>query len=186
MREDYESIRLYLLKFAILHTRDKQLAEDLVQDTLLVAFDEKKAQQRQGELQPWLFGVLRNKILDVYRERKRRPSVSFEIDLDDVSDAFDEREHWLREQRPNQWQTPDGHFENQQFWRVFEACVSKLPPHSGRVYSMRELLEMEVDDICEQLGCSSNQLYVALHRARFRLRECLDMNWFTSAQEQQS
>jgi RNA polymerase sigma-70 factor (ECF subfamily) len=43
---------------------------------------------------------------------------------------------------------------------------------------MREWLELSADDICKELGVSSTNLYVLLHRARLRLRECLELNWF--------
>ncbi|MEZ5636313.1 MAG: RNA polymerase subunit sigma, partial [Burkholderiaceae bacterium] len=32
--------------------------------------------------------------------------------------------------------------------------------------------------ICKELGLSATNLYVTLHRARLRLRECLELNWF--------
>jgi RNA polymerase sigma-70 factor (ECF subfamily) len=43
---------------------------------------------------------------------------------------------------------------------------------------MREWLELETDEICKQLAISSTNLFVLLHRARLRLRDCLQMNWF--------
>jgi RNA polymerase sigma-70 factor, ECF subfamily len=43
---------------------------------------------------------------------------------------------------------------------------------------MREWLERETDDICVELGITSNNCGVMLYRARMQLRECLDMNWF--------
>jgi RNA polymerase sigma-70 factor (ECF subfamily) len=50
----------------------------------------------------------------------------------------------------------------------------------GRLFLMREWLEMSSDDICKELGLTSTNLYVQLHRARLRLRECLELNWFAA------
>jgi RNA polymerase sigma-70 factor (ECF subfamily) len=53
-----------------------------------------------------------------------------------------------------------------------------MPPALGRVFLMREWLELSSEEICKELKLSSTNLYVQLHRARLRLRECLELNWF--------
>ena len=39
-------------------------------------------------------------------------------------------------------------------------------------------LELSSDEICKELKLTPTNLYVQLHRARLRLRECLELNWF--------
>jgi RNA polymerase sigma-70 factor (ECF subfamily) len=46
---------------------------------------------------------------------------------------------------------------------------------------MREWLGMETAEICKELGVSSTNCFVLLFRARMRLRECLELNWFAPA-----
>ena len=46
---------------------------------------------------------------------------------------------------------------------------------------MREWLELESDEICKELAISPTNLWVMLHRARLRLRECLQLGWFGAA-----
>ncbi len=60
-------------------------------------------------------------------------------------------------------------------------CVDKLPPALGRIFMMREWLEYETGEICKEMGITSTNAFVMLHRARLRLRECLEMNWFAGA-----
>jgi RNA polymerase sigma-70 factor (ECF subfamily) len=43
---------------------------------------------------------------------------------------------------------------------------------------MREWLELETDEICKELSITSTNLWVMLHRARLRLRDCLQQSWF--------
>jgi len=43
---------------------------------------------------------------------------------------------------------------------------------------MREWLELESDEICTELAITSANLWVLLHRARLRLRDCLQARWF--------
>ena len=43
---------------------------------------------------------------------------------------------------------------------------------------MREFVELETAEICEATGVTPTNLNVMLHRARLRLRHCLESNWF--------
>ena len=49
---------------------------------------------------------------------------------------------------------------------------------TGRLFLMREWLELSSPEICKELSMTSTNLYVQLHRARLRLQECLNINWF--------
>ncbi|EQD54572.1 RNA polymerase sigma factor [mine drainage metagenome] len=61
---------------------------------------------------------------------------------------------------------------------MLEACLEHLPNRQGRVFLMREWLEIDSRVICQELGIAPTNLWVQLHRARLRLRECLQSNWF--------
>jgi len=61
---------------------------------------------------------------------------------------------------------------------VLEACVEHLPAAQGRVFMMREWLELKADEVCKQMAISATHQWVLLHRARLRLRECLQQSWF--------
>ena len=82
------------------------------------------------------------------------------------------------QQQPSDWGNPEQSFTSRQFFEVLEACADKLPANLGRVFLMREWLELSTEDICKEMALSSTNLYVQLHRARLRLRECLELNWF--------
>ena len=57
-------------------------------------------------------------------------------------------------------------------------CLDRLPPNTGRVFMMREVMELESDEICKELKITANNLWVMLYRARMALRQCLQQNWF--------
>ena len=61
---------------------------------------------------------------------------------------------------------------------MLELCLEKLPPQTGRVFVMREVMELESDEICKELGITANNLWVILYRARMALRLCLEQRWF--------
>ena len=49
---------------------------------------------------------------------------------------------------------------------------------AARVFVMREVMELDTEEICKELTITANNLWVILYRARMSLRECLERNWF--------
>ena len=80
--------------------------------------------------------------------------------------------------RPWTGAIPQARLGQLQFIHILEACVERLPAQTGRVFLMREWLELETDEICKELGITPTNLWVILHRARLKLRECLQLSGF--------
>ena len=57
-------------------------------------------------------------------------------------------------------------------------CLEKLPPNTARAFMMREVMDLETDEICKELTINANNLWVILYRARMASRLCLEQNWF--------
>ena len=79
---------------------------------------------------------------------------------------------------PADWGDPQQQLRSRQFFEILEACTDKMPPVQGRLFLMREWLELSSEEICKDLQLTPTNLYVQLHRARLRLRECMELNWF--------
>jgi RNA polymerase sigma-70 factor (ECF subfamily) len=177
-----EELRLQMLKYANLQLQDPQLAEDAVQEALMGALQNAGAFGGRAALKTWVFAILKNKIADALRQRQRLIVASnlFHTDEDgdeDVSSLFDSNGHWHRAERPSGWSDPEESFRDNQFWVVFEACLNSLPPKHARVFMMREFVELDTDEICAVVGITVSNLHVLLHRARLRLRKCLENKW---------
>lgn len=174
-------LRPRLLRFARLQLRDAALAEDAVQETLLAATERATQFVGTSTAATWIFAILRNKIIDEFRRRDRQPLAEIDIEqeqaFDDALEAqFDARGHWAV--RPAAWLDPQASLEQKRFWEVFDACIDALPAKPARVFGMRELLGMETEEICKELGLSTSNCWVLLHRARLGLRDCLSRRWF--------
>ena len=176
------ALREDLLRYARMQLRNSAWAEDAVSETMLAALAKPQAFQGRSQLKTWLVGILKHKIIDGLRQRKR------EVVLDSGSedDGFDPLEHMAFKadghfaQRPSDWGNPEQDLGSRQFMAVLDACTEKLPPAQARLFLMREWLELSSDDICKELDLTPTNLYVQLHRARLRLRECLELNWFAT------
>ena len=176
----------YLLRFARLQLRNDTWAEDAVSETVLAALAKPQAFQSRSQLKTWLVGILKHKVIDLLRQHGREISTHTDADDDnlDLLDliGFSSDGHFAH--MPADWGNPEQDLRNQQFLKMMDACVEKLPATQDRLFLMREWLELSVDDICKELSLTSTNLYVQLHRARLRLRECLELNWFTSSEKQ--
>lgn len=176
-----QDIRRQMIKFATLQLSDASQAEDAVQEALIGAMKNADSFGGRAAFKTWMFAILKNKIADILRIRQRTVNIgSFAGDDDDedLSELFDRKGHWLADERPAAWGDPEASMRDRHFWRVFEACLEKLPPRQARVFMMREFVELDADEICATVELTTSNLHVLLHRARLRLRECLENNWY--------
>lgn len=177
------SLRRDMLAFAQMQLRDAALAEDAVQEAIVAALTNAGQFAGQAALKTWVFGILRNKIVDGIRQQSRTTSISaFSSDEQQLDDAFDalfqENAHWRPGSAPAAWGNPEKSLSDKHFWAVFDACLTHLPENTARVFMMREFLDLDTPEICLQLDISSSNCHVILHRARTALRGCLEKGWF--------
>ena len=172
-----EKLRPQLLKYAQLQLRNSAWAEDAVSETLLAAIEKPQSFAGQSQLKTWLIGILKHKLIDQIRRNSREMSrTSADDNQDFEDDLFRADGHWR--EAPKDWGDPEHCLNQHDFMRVLEACVEHLPGQQGRLFMMREWLELDTDEICKELAISATNLWVMLHRARLRLRECMQLNWF--------
>jgi RNA polymerase sigma-70 factor, ECF subfamily len=172
-----------LFGFALLRVRDRATAEDLVQETLLAAWRGREGFAGGSTERTWLIGILKHKLTDHWRRSSREtqsPGLS-SADTDGpdiVEQLFDnaDNEHWRVQ--PSAWNHPDAALEQQEFWRIFADCLAALPPAQAQAFSLCELDGLEGPEACKVLAVAPTNLWVILHRARLRLRQCLENNWF--------
>ncbi len=177
MAAQVEMLRPQLLRFARTQLRNEAWAEDAVSDTVLAALEKPQSFAGQSQLKTWLVGILKHKVVDQLRRHAREATVLVSDDGEDLADdLFAADGHWRNPQAD--WGDPQASLGQRQFFEVLEACMEHLPPTQGRVFMMREWLEFETDEICKELAITPTNLWVLLHRARLRLRECLQLNWF--------
>jgi RNA polymerase sigma-70 factor (ECF subfamily) len=132
-------------------------------------------------VQTWLVAILKRKIIDHLRKASRESAVRTETPADaDFSDFFDERGHWTQEAAPSSWNVdPDTALEQKDFMAVLHGCLSKMPPKLRDAFVLRELEEATSEEIMKSLDISSSNVWVLLHRARLKLRACVESNWLS-------
>ena len=167
-----------LYAYALMRVREPSQAEDLVQETLLVALNAVENFKGESTVRTWLTGILKHKVLDYFRQSGReKPFSKEDEDNMESSSLFDTTGGWRI--KPGDWEEPERSLEQDQFWNTLSNCVENLPVKLRTLYVLREFDDIETDVLLETLNISSkNNLWVMLSRARLQLRYCLETNWF--------
>ena len=176
---ELERYRRSLTAYARRTLRNTADAEDAVQDTLAAALQ--SAQSFGGRSSPltWLHGILKHKIIDTFRLRARESGgeLADDDDLADESDTvFTADGHW--QVAPASWGNPEAGLTRHEFFETLDSCIACLPRNAARVFTLREVMGLEIGEICNVLGMSADNCYVTLHRARLKLRALLEQRWF--------
>lgn len=171
-----------MVKFAILHLKNRDLAEDAVQEAFVSAYKYADSFKGKSALKTWLFAILKNKLVDLLKTKSKMVAISELVEQDekDLSEKlFHENGMWDSDvYQSSEWKSTDSQAYSDQFWQVFDLCLNHLPPSQARVFMMRSHLEMQSDEICRECDISTANLHTLLYRARLQLQVCLTQKWF--------
>lgn len=174
----------YMYSYALGRVSDPGKAEDLVQETFLAALKAQDGFRGGSSERTWLTSILKRKIIDSYRKKyasKERAfgeheETVFDGDFYRSEDPF--RGHWLEDMGPNTHSfLPEGELEQEELIKVINFCIEHLPPQLAAAFSMRMIDEEDSETICKELGITTSNLWVMLHRARLKMRDCLEKSW---------
>ncbi len=167
-----------LYNYAYSRLSSSTVAEDMLQDTFVSALKSMENFRGDSSEKTWLFSILKRKIIDYYRKsstKNERPESSFSSPFKDS--GFMEG-HWNSNRRPTDWGSKtDGAVQQSEFQEIMEFCLSGLPEKWKSVFVLKVMEEIESDKVCKEIGCTSSNLWVILHRAKLQLRECIEKNW---------
>jgi RNA polymerase sigma-70 factor (ECF subfamily) len=145
----FESLRPELLRFALWLTRDRALAEDVVQESLLRAWRSREALKDPACSRAWLLTIVRREHARLY-ERKRLELVSLNEALEHESNAFLSRD--------------DGEVN------ALRSAILQRPIEYREPLIMQVLGGFSVDEIARELSLSASAVLTRLFRARNKLR----------------
>lgn len=176
------SDRMY--SWALHKTNNKEVAEDLVQDTFMAAIQSFEKFAGKSEPQTWLLGILNNKIAGYYRKLYRNPVISAgpsgaEEDNNHLDAFFDASGGWKQQERPSAWTGDSTDLLNDTaFTTELQKCMDRLPSNWLAAVRLKYLEAQKAEDICQELGVAPTNYWQMLHRAKLQLRKCLEVHWF--------
>jgi RNA polymerase sigma-70 factor (ECF subfamily) len=163
--------RLLAVTRRYLHNDDD--ARDALQDAFLSAFRNLHTFTEGSLLSTWLHRIVINAALMKLRTRKRRPEDSIE----DLLPKFTEDGH-REDGHPGNptrvWKNPEGLLARQETRVVVRACIDCLPETYRMVLLLRDIEELDTEEVAQMLEVSANAVKIRLHRARQALRTLLN------------
>ncbi len=167
----------YLYRYAVSRLRDPEAAEEVVQEAMVGALKNVNQYSGRSGERAWLLGILKLKIIDVYRQKKRNPSNLDEESGNLANMLFDRNGSWKKEVRPAMRQSLDS-IDREEFRQILSECLKSLPNRQSDVFSLRVMNEESAENICKDLEITSTNYWVLLHRARLQLSSCMKQRWF--------
>ena len=145
-------------------------AEEVVQDTFVAFLAGLDRFEGRSSVCTYLFGILYHKASNLRAKARREGGTD---DIEALVDArFDAAGMWARPPRGPEAEALDGEVRA---W--IERCAEGLSDDQRAVFFLKEVEGEDSEAICNVLGVSMTNLRVLLHRAKLKLRECLERNW---------
>jgi len=150
-------------------TRNKADAEDLVQETYLKAYRAFGSFQDGTNLRAWLYRILTNTFINIYRAKKRRPD---ESDLDDVEDLYLYRRLGGLEAAQAGRSAEDEVLDQITEGEV-KAAIEALPEQFRMAVLLADVEGFQYKEIAEILDIPIGTVMSRLHRGRRALQKSL-------------
>lgn len=174
-----------LIRMALGHVADREVAEEVVQDTWMAVIEGLTRFEGRSSLRTWIFGILIHKAKDRGVREKRHITFSdFESKDDEQDEAVDPSRfqqsgewagHWAFPPQPWDDQTPEKLLASQQAVNAMNRAIDSLPQTLKDVLIIRDIEGVEAKEACELLKITETNLYVRLHRARERVRRAVEV-----------
>ncbi len=167
----------YLHRYAMYRLGNETAAKDVVQETFLAAMKAKDRFSGKSSERTWLTGILKHKVVDQFRANGREQAYEDQHlahELQRAEHAYlDRKGRW--KVVPTQSHThPAQALERAEFCEMFAGCLSQLQGRLQTVFTLREMEGQSSEQICRTLNITASNLWVTLHRARKRLRSCME------------
>ena len=147
----YEKYKNQVFGFLIKMTGEREVAEDLLQETFLAAYRNAVQFDRSRSFLSWLFGIAHKRTIDYFRHAR--------VETDHQEEAV--------ESVGSRMGLPDEHIENANMRQIISAAVEKLDPYQREVFMFREIGGVPFKEIAEIMNCPIN---TALGRMRLALK----------------
>jgi RNA polymerase sigma-70 factor (ECF subfamily) len=144
-----------LRAFAIALCRDASRADDLVQETLVKAWNNRDLYKEGTNLRAWLFTILRNTYFSEHRRLRYQASYREQVDT------------------TKSWQHPEqeGHLDLQDFLEA----LAGLPPDQREALLLVGAEGFSYEEAAEISGCAVGTIKSRVNRARKRLSDTLQI-----------
>ncbi len=169
-----------LWKFAIARTKSRDIAEEIVQETVLAAMQGYQSFAGGSSERTWLLGIAAHKIADYFRRVRRAQSARLPAISPDATcvcatcrGMFNNKGMWAC--IAGKWpEVNQSEAEKIEQTKALLACIDALPPGQSEAVWLRDILGIPAGEVCKAMGLTDTNLWSRMHRARMAMRSCLE------------
>ena len=155
-----EENQAIVLAFVTARIDDPFEAQDLAQETFLIAFRKLPEADQDRPLRPWLCAIANNLVKNHRRKRRALP-------VGGSNDAILEMLDSEIESLPANWLEPS-------VSEALESCLAKLEESARNLIRMRYEEALGIAEIRSKVGGKHSAITMKLHRLREQLRDCIE------------
>ncbi len=145
-------------------------AMDALQDAYLSAFKAIGRFDGNSKLSTWLHRIVVNACLMKLRAKSRRPETQIEAMLP----AFDDAGHLVKKNGGGLSETAEDALHRKESRELVRATIHELPEQYREVLLLRDIEELDTDQVAQMLDLTAGAVKTRLHRARLALKQLLE------------
>jgi len=177
---DEQAFEILVMKFgprllakARRYLRSEDEARDVLQDAFLCAVRSIGNFKGDSRLSTWLHRIIINCAFMYLRTKKRHSEKQdAEIDIDELLPRFDSAGNWM--DGDSRSMSAEVSFEMFETRAAVRRCIEQLPVAHRIVLILRDIDELDTEEVASLLGVTGNNVKVRLHRARQALKALID------------
>ncbi len=158
-----------IFSYIMLTIKDKELAQDIFQDTFFKVINTLKKGQynEEGKFLPWVMRIAHNLMIDTFRNDKKMPTISGGTNSD--GEDFD-----IFCIIPMEDKNAEQSIEQSQIRKDIRKLIEQLPAEQREVLMMRHYYDMSFKEISEQTNVSINTALGRMRYALINLRKMIE------------
>jgi len=167
-----------VFRYLIRSVRDRDVAEDLLQDVFMRVIRGAKAYRETAKFTTWLYTIAKNTLIDAARKQRFRNHQSLDQPLRNDSEGGATRVDFVRDERPEG--KADRRLADRQFTETLQDALDRMNPQQREVFVLREFQHLSFSEIAAVVETSENTVKSRMRYALTFLRT--ELSEFAEAQ----
>ncbi|GIV26946.1 MAG: putative RNA polymerase sigma factor [Bacteroidia bacterium] len=151
----------------------KETAKDIVQESILTAYEKLHQFEGKSSLETWIFAILNNKILQHFRSKQREQK---HLDFDSEKLLFNKNGSWNKKwvsESLFEIEQKESQEEKNKIWKFLVDCLNALKEQHKQIVLFKFYFNKSTRQICEECNVSEDNVWQIIHRSKLQLKVCL-------------
>lgn len=157
LEELYKEVYPRIYAFFYVETRNKQVAEDLVQEVFYEAIKKFHTFSYESTLDTWLFAIAKNRLRNFYRSKKYQKLLLEKLPIEETDPT-----------------SPEEQLLNKEKQKSLLDAINQLEDVPKEIVKLRMYGELSFKEIAALIKKSENHTRIIFHRAKLKIQIELD------------